>query len=306
MSYILEALRKSERDRQAAQAPSLPNVLHEPPPRRPVWLLWLLVALLVLNGAGLAWLFLSGRGKPAAPVAVSVPTQVPAPVAHAPPVVPAAAPPAGQLAAADAAPDGAIVLNAAPPVAPAPKAPPIPPKPAAAEPKPKPVQHAAPLAHPARPRPAAPSHKAAAPPLEDEAWADEEDEDVGEEAPPPAPKQKRKVEPPSGAPHVARYAYRPRPLAEPEPAAMEDPAPAKDLDPLPMFGSMPVEFRERVPPFRINIFAYSPQPAERFAIIDMHKYRVGDELPGGAALLEIRADCLVLELDGERFRYPRP
>lgn len=307
MSYILEALRKSERDRQASQAPSLPNLLHEPAPRWPAWLLWLVLALLALNGVGLAWLLLSGWGKPAAPVAAPAPTQVqapaPAPVASVPPVAPVAAPPAGPLAAADAAPDGAIILNAAPP---APKVQPIPPKPAAAEPKPKPVPHAAPVARPAKPRPAPPPRAASAQPEDDAApWADEQDAAL-DEPPPPAPKQKRKAESASAPPHVARYAYRPRPVPESAPLRAEEPALVQDRDPLPLFGTMPVAFRERIPLFRINIFAYSPNPEERFAIIDMHKYRVGDELPGGAELLEIRADCLVLELDGERFRYPRP
>jgi general secretion pathway protein B len=61
-----------------------------------------------------------------------------------------------------------------------------------------------------------------------------------------------------------------------------------------------------MPPFKINVYAYSKSPAERFAIIDMSKYLAGDRIPGGALLLEIRADSLIFELDGTKFRVPRP
>jgi general secretion pathway protein B len=50
------------------------------------------------------------------------------------------------------------------------------------------------------------------------------------------------------------------------------------------------------------MLAYSSVPEERFAVIDMVKYSRGDRLPGGAVLVDIRADSLVLELNGSRFR----
>lgn len=75
---------------------------------------------------------------------------------------------------------------------------------------------------------------------------------------------------------------------------------------LPMFADLAPEFQEKLPEFRINVFAYSKLPAERFAIIDMKKYRVGERIPGGALLQEIQPEWLVIELDGQRFRYPRP
>ena len=53
------------------------------------------------------------------------------------------------------------------------------------------------------------------------------------------------------------------------------------------------------------MFAYSREPAERFVIIDMKKYRTGDRLPGNLLLLEIQAENLLLELDGQKFRVPR-
>jgi general secretion pathway protein B len=75
---------------------------------------------------------------------------------------------------------------------------------------------------------------------------------------------------------------------------------------LPMFADLAPDFQEKLPEFRINVFAYSKLPAERFAIIDMKKYRVGERIPGGALLQEIQPEWLVMELDGQKFRYPRP
>ena len=68
---------------------------------------------------------------------------------------------------------------------------------------------------------------------------------------------------------------------------------------------LPLDFQERVPPMKISMFAYSKNPAERFVIIDMRKYRAGDRLPGGILLLNIQAENLLLELDGQKFLVPR-
>lgn len=68
---------------------------------------------------------------------------------------------------------------------------------------------------------------------------------------------------------------------------------------------LPLDFQERIPPLKISMFAYSREPSERFVIIDMRKYRTGDRLPGNLLLLEIQAENLLLELDGQKFRVPR-
>ena len=53
------------------------------------------------------------------------------------------------------------------------------------------------------------------------------------------------------------------------------------------------------------MFGYSRVESERFVIIDMKKYRVGDQLPGGPLLMDIQAENLLLELDGQKFLIPR-
>lgn len=88
MSFILDALRKSDKKRQESTAPGLDTV-HEPAPAadrsRPLWS-YLLVAVLLLNVGLLVWFF---SAEPRAPVAdVNIVQQQPAIEAVAPlPVV---------------------------------------------------------------------------------------------------------------------------------------------------------------------------------------------------------------------------
>jgi len=70
MSFILDALKKSEADRRRGEVPRLQNEPFSPPPRRrPLWPLLLTLALL-LNGAVLGWWLLSREEQPA-PVAAA-------------------------------------------------------------------------------------------------------------------------------------------------------------------------------------------------------------------------------------------
>ncbi|MGR8933436.1 MAG: general secretion pathway protein GspB [Gammaproteobacteria bacterium] len=65
------------------------------------------------------------------------------------------------------------------------------------------------------------------------------------------------------------------------------------------------DIRSRLPPLTVNVLAYASKPEERFAVINMTKYVHGDVIPGGAVLLEILPDGLLLELDGMKFRMPQ-
>lgn len=149
MSYILDALKKVERDRQIAQVPNLAT-LHRPPPAAPSrrWV-WIVAALVVLNAAALAWFLRPATtppepavgavasaspsaARPARPAAaVEPPSQVPPPSAKLaqppgavppppavtpPPAAPSKAqPPAGQAPAVQRpAPPGDAKTVAAP------------------------------------------------------------------------------------------------------------------------------------------------------------------------------------------------
>jgi general secretion pathway protein B len=97
MSFILDALKKSESDRQRQSGPALFEVKVTPPkPRFPYWAI-ALAALLVINIAVAAWVFLHRAGPEEAAAVDSTPLQ-----SRSPQRAPAAAPvpPAVQPAAA--------------------------------------------------------------------------------------------------------------------------------------------------------------------------------------------------------------
>ena len=145
MSYILEALRKADAERERGAVPDLHAQLLPPgaaeaqtePPRTSV-LPWLAFGVLLAIVAGGAW-YLLGRDEPAA-VAIAPPAP------PAPPVAASAVPAASAPQAVASTP--AVAASVAEPAA----APP--PKPVAkAAPPPKPVAKAAPPRRPPPPRP---------------------------------------------------------------------------------------------------------------------------------------------------------
>ena len=147
MSYILDALRRAEADRQRGAVPGLqdqPQPLSAPAaapaddPRRTG--LWALAgAGLLAAGGAAAWWWLKLPGPaPVAPVAVMTPAPATAPPAPVTPVAPAAAPvpvapaPAvvSSMPAVAAAPAPASPALVLPPIPPQPAEPPVPAKPA--------------------------------------------------------------------------------------------------------------------------------------------------------------------------------
>lgn len=298
MSYILEALRKSERERQLGRAPSLPTVLTDQMPRRRRWLPWLLALLLALNGAALSYFWFSGRGKnpiatqpvaagqtlrPADTTAIAEEkkrSDHPGSDQEVSRVAPASTPTA--LAKIDVPPVAADATQPVPEKLPdsaaKPGSPSMPKEAAASTSKPptvrKPIRRPAPVE----------SHE--------EIGADAEmPEDVGgsidQEAPPP----KEDIPP---------LATSSRPAATHEGTFNAE---AEDQS-IPLLSAMPEDFQQRVPVIKVNVLAYSPVPAERFAVIDMVKYNKGERLPWGAIVRDVRSDGLILELNGSRFRVP--
>lgn len=63
MSYILDALNKSEQERERRQSPKLTTVHHKPAAQhRPVWRWLAALGFLALLNTGLAWYWMSGEG----------------------------------------------------------------------------------------------------------------------------------------------------------------------------------------------------------------------------------------------------
>lgn len=92
MSFVLDALRKSEHERQRQLGPGIAELPAARPERRPPWALVAIVLLVVLNVAVLGILLL--RNTPPAEPAGASATATPTPPATAPPVTPPLATPA--------------------------------------------------------------------------------------------------------------------------------------------------------------------------------------------------------------------
>ena len=109
MSYILDALKKVERDRRRAHVPSLATMHAVPVERRPMWP-WIVGGALAINALGFA-LVLALRPSPTTAVTPqAAATDTPAPALATPTI--AATPPPPVMAA----PDAAATRAAAPPV----------------------------------------------------------------------------------------------------------------------------------------------------------------------------------------------
>jgi general secretion pathway protein B len=75
---------------------------------------------------------------------------------------------------------------------------------------------------------------------------------------------------------------------------------------IPYLAELDPDFRRTIPELKINVFVYSDQPADRFVMIDMVKYTVGDRIKESVTLKEIRPDSLVVAYNNRIFRIKRP
>jgi general secretion pathway protein B len=75
---------------------------------------------------------------------------------------------------------------------------------------------------------------------------------------------------------------------------------------LPFLSDLPYEFRQTVPKLTINVFVYSEQPEDCFVMIDMVKYKAGQQIMDAMILKEIRPDSLVIVYQNRAFQIERP
>lgn len=297
MSYILDALKKSEIQRQQGRVPdltTLPANVGAPVSGvgagRSPWMVGGAVLALAAVAAGLllgwqAWRS-AGEERPVAPAPVAAPApgnvqpaRVPDPVAVSAPVPAASSAPVVPVPAlrAPAEPRARQALVPAEP------APPPPAKPVVVAPT---VEEAVPSAAPA-PKPLRPA------------------------APPPAPA----VAPQS--PPVATPAAAPRPAAAAAPAAPPAAAAAASLPPpgdgppgtpparVLNFSELPAVLRRNVPPLVVSGFSYAEEPEMRMVVINDRMLREGDEAGPGISVDRIGTEGVILNYQGYRFR-PAP
>jgi len=292
MSYILDALRKAERDRQATPVPTI-DAVHTPilvGRTLRLWP-WLVVGALAVNVVVVA--------------AVLRSRSVDVPPSAGPTVAETVAPPAPIGAAAARPRDGAGAPAApAPPKVAGGDGPVSATKPRAAE------DHVA----TAIPR-AADVPAAAAVPKTQEQPRDLERAPAAAAPAATTPPHADAVPPPTVTRHEPRANRSAPTAAQPAaPRARVDQATAKAAEPAPTTGpsrktdvgvpalqDLPATFRDSAPKLRLEVLLYSDAPAERMVFINGRKYKEGDTVEGKAVVESIVRDGAVLSYQGQRF-----
>ena len=290
MSYILDALKKSEAERRLGQVPR-PTETYATPgaPGRRRLLPWLLGLLLVFNGALVALLLADRQDIPfLAGIPLGKPAAEPGPVPKAagegaPPALPVQARTAPPAASGQGTTEPGRADEAAPSELSRQRAR-SPETGAAATETPEPVVDSPVVEELIREELAAQARR--------------NTRVAGSAAPPgrarePAPSQV--VEDPAGSAETG-------PVAETGAAAGEpvDPGPQP-----PLLESLPSSFRQQLPELRINVYVYADRPQDRFVMINMRKYREGASIGEGLRLESIGRESLTLAFEGTRFRLAR-
>ena len=120
-------------------------------------------------------------------------------------------------------------------------------------------------------------------------------ESVGAEAPPTGASATA-AESPGGARSVGAAAQTAAPPAPAVPAATQ---------PVPFLFELGDATRRALPPLKLNMHVYAPEPARRFVIVDGTRAVEGGTITSELEVVEIRADGVVLAFRGERFLLPR-
>jgi general secretion pathway protein B len=315
MSYILDALKKVERERHRPSVPTLGTV-HRPAMSSPRRLLWpsMVIAVIIVNAAVWLWLL---RSTPAPPATGNGPTESTT-TASAPPAPVAAAdgvehtprtPP--ETSAAGSAPSSAAVVVSPPspesagPGAPAPtlERPSPPPRKSAPAGTPSPALpgRAAPTPAPPAMTARAAGQKVETPAPVTRTPAVEPQKASRAEA---APSVQSRVEKP--APALTPPAAAPTPVTEKSPGSTVAPvAPivAKPPDrpgapsPAPPDPSMPDVAQK----MSLQVLVYSETPSERLVFINNHKYTEGQKIEGTLVVENITPDGAILSYQGKRF-----
>jgi general secretion pathway protein B len=277
MSFILDALKKSELERQRQTIPGLMDA--GPLARRPRFPLWA-VALVVLLGVNLAVLLIVLlRSTPSSTHAISAtgPTLASMPASS----------PRGASSPATSAPPGsapAASASAEAPSTPAPRAVESPP----AGPPVRAAEHFSPMD-------ATPVY-APEIPADNDAAAARAGSERAHEASGSAALGRTAAALASASPtHTAR-------ARDPVLTADEEKA---DEEVLPRIGEIDLSGQPALPDLHLDVHVFAAKPADRFVYIDMRKYREGAALADGLTLERIRRDGVVLNYHGLRFVLPR-
>jgi general secretion pathway protein B len=73
---------------------------------------------------------------------------------------------------------------------------------------------------------------------------------------------------------------------------------------LPSYDSLPQELKQSLPPLHLDVHGYAAEPAQRFVVINLQRYRVGDTVAGNLRVVDIVPQGVILESNGTRFLLP--
>lgn len=124
-----------------------------------------------------------------------------------------------------------------------------------------------------------------------------------EPAPSPVPIKKPAAEPIKQPAMASKPA---QPIAATIKIQPDAPVAIPENEDMPFLNDLPFEFRQTLPKFTVNVFVYSPQPEERFVMIDMVKYKAGQQIKNAMVLKEILPDSLVVVYQNKTFKIKRP
>lgn len=278
MSLILEALKKSERQRRLGESPSFGSPVIAVRRRRSV--LPILIALIAIGLLALWWM----RRESAEPEQPAPTATAPASAANKSPAEPAKEP------------DGSVFNDAALPAAAS--------RPLADSRNPR--KPPAGSADADRRRKLSDGELVAANPQAGPAATIKESEPISAADPAAmaaamadagTPAASTTGSPTTAKPVVADTSKADQPALNPR----QDPGNSRDLK---LMWELPLATRQKLPEIKLSMHVFAKDPAQRFVIINGDRHAQGDDIDG-MVLSEIRADGVVFEREGVRFLYPR-
>lgn len=283
MSYILDALRKAEAERQQGAVPDLhaqtvaAATLAASSPQRAALPRWLAVVALLAIVAGTAGWWARRDVPPRASMTAPAPAPT---VAAAPAAVEpsagagAAAPPAAQAALAAATAASAPSVTPVTPVTPA---------------APAVAAQGAVATKPARADKEVGNQQLGNKQLSNKQLSNKEvgSKEAGSKEAGARKQLSAKAAPPRQTPPRAAAAAAPPPAAR-----------------LPALAELPAALRQQVPALAIGGSVYSPQPSARLVIVNGQVLQEGASLAPRLTLEQIRAKSAVFSIDGRRFEVP--
>ncbi|TPW18304.1 MAG: hypothetical protein FD130_318, partial [Halothiobacillaceae bacterium] len=84
--------------------------------------------------------------------------------------------------------------------------------------------------------------------------------------------------------------------------AIEPSATSREQTTLPLLDQLDLSLRQRIPEMSLDVHVYTPEAANRFVLINMKRYREGEQTQEGLLVEAIEPRGVILSLEGHAFR----